>query len=362
MGRLVNFCAGVETYVLPSKRVGAILLNVPANASSNAAIMSAKRMLELACTTEVILDSGGFQLHEAERLGKTISYDPSEKLVCNATWLNIAPLHVVQGAAIFRPRFFIGLDFPIRKGLNSQEKPAEFMKKLGFNAIWAKECSALRSRLCPDVQFFLPVQCYDLNQLGQFMGLIPGVQFDGFSMPIRNLTDMEIILFLVRFRQMGVRQVHILGTSKITAIAIASYMARHYFDWVSFDATTWRIWAEKFLYMNPLNLEQDRITSNVKINANLQMDCPCPFCRGKTFTFIKNMPGADRTAFLRSHNWWVIEKATRELYAAAGNIIGLERCLRARAVNPRKVEELCRALSLADALKSKDIRTLQSLL
>ena len=361
MGRLVNCCAGVEMPILPSNRVNAILLNVPANASSKAAIKSAKQMLKLAGTTVVVLDSGGFQLHEADRLGKTIYFDPYKDLICDATRINIAPLHVVQGAAALRPNFFIGLDFPIRKGLEAWKKPVEFMKKLGFNVIWARECSALRLRLCPDIQFFLPVQCYDLDQFDQFLGLIPDVLFDGLSMPVRNLSDTDIIIFLMRFHQMGTRQVHILGTSAITAIAIAAYMARHYFDWVSFDARTWSIWAENFLYMNPLNLKQDRITSNVKINENLHMDCPCPFCRGKTYTFIKNMPGTDRTAFLRCHNWWVIEKAARDLYQASRNLIDLERCLRARSVDRRKVDELCRALSMADALKSEDIRTIQRL-
>jgi hypothetical protein len=191
--------------------------------------------------------------------------------------------------------------------------------------------------------------------------MIADVEYDGFSMPVRNLNVKGIILFMVRFYQMGIRQVHILGTSKIGIIAITAYMARHFFDWVSFDATTWRLWAEYSLYMNPHNLLQARIAPDVKIDPSIPMDCECPFCRGKTFTFIKNLPDTDRTAFLRGHNWWVIEKATRDLYQNANNAIALERCLRARGVNSRAVDDLCNALSLADSLKDSNIRVLQGL-
>ena len=267
----------------------------------------------------------------------------------------------MKAAAIIRPDIIVGLDFPIKKISEPSEQKMEFMRKLGFNVVWTKECFNLWKKLCPDVQFFVPIQCYDLDQLDLFISMIAGVEYDGFSMPVRNLTDKGIILFMVRFYQMGIRQVHILGTSKIRVIAITAYMARHFFDWVSFDATTWRIWAENSLYMNPYNLLQARIAPDVKIDASIPMDCECPFCRGKTFTFIKNLPDTDRTAFLRGHNWWVIEKATRDLYQNASNVIALERCLRARGVKSRAVDDLCNALSLADSLKDSDIRVLQGL-
>ena len=306
-----------------------------------------------------MLDSGGYQLHVAEKDSKKISFDENRPVIRNETEINLAPIHVMKSAAILKPDIVVGLDFPIKKISDPEERKLEFMRKLGFNVIWAIECSELRKKLCPDVQFFLPVQCYDLDQFDQFINLIPGVEYDGFSMPVRNLSISEIILFMVRFYQMGISQVHILGTSELFNIAVAAYMARHLFDWVSFDATTWRKWAECSLYMNPYNLLQERIAQNVIIDENIAMDCQCPFCSGKTFTFIKNLPETDRTALLRSHNWWVIEKATQDLYQNSGNVIELERCLRARGAKSEDIDELCKALSLADSLKDGDIRILQ---
>ena len=70
---------------------------------------------------------------------------------------------------------------------------------------------------------------------------------------------------------------------------------------------------------------------------------------------------SDSAIFLRGHNWWVIEKATQDLYQSASNVIALERCLRARGVESGAVDDLCNALSLADSLKDSDIRILQGL-
>lgn len=362
MGRLVNFCAGTDLQVLPARHVDALLINVADNACSNSAINSTRRMLTGAKSSFVMLDSGGFQVHTAELNSKKISFDENGPVICNETEINLTPVHVMRAAATLKPDIVVGLDFPIKKVSEPSERKLEFMRKLGFNVIWAIECSELRKKLCPDIQYFVPVQCYDLDQFDQFISMIEGIEYDGFSMPIRNLSNKEIILFMVRFYQMGIRQVHILGTSKLFAIAIAAYMARHLFDWVSFDATTWRKWADHSIYMNPYNLLQERIAQNVKIDENIPMDCECPFCSGKTFTFIKNLPETDRTAFLRGHNWWVLEKAARDLYQNSGNVIELERCLRARGAKLEDIDELCKALSLADSLKNGAIRILQELL
>ncbi len=208
MGRLVNFCAGTNMHVLPGRYVDAILINVPDNANSDDEIKSTKRMLKAAKTRFTMLDSGGFQLHMAERDSKKISFDKNRQVIRNKTEINLAPVHVMAAAAILKPDIVVGQDFPIIQTPDPDEQKLEFLRKLGFNIIWTIECSELRKKLCPDIQFFVPVQCYDLDQFDQFINLITGVEFDGFSMPIRNLSDSEIILFMVRFYQMGIQQVH----------------------------------------------------------------------------------------------------------------------------------------------------------
>ena len=355
MGRLVNFCAGINLHVLPGKYVDAMLINVPDNANSDDAIKSTKRILKAAKTRFTMLDSGGFQLHMGERDSKKISFDKNRPVIRNKTEINLAPVHVMAAASILKPDIVVGQDFPIMQIPDPDGQRLEFMRKLGFNVTWTLECSELRKKLCPDIQFFVPVQCYDLGQFDQFISMITGAEYDGFSMPIRNLSNSEIILFMVRFYQMGIRQVHLLGTSKLFAVAIAAYMTQ-FFDWVSFDAKTWLDFAKYFRYMNPHDLSADQIT------LDSPMDCECPFCRDKTFAFIKNLPETEARAFLRGHNWWVLEKAARDLYQNSGNVIELDRCLRARGAKSEDIDALRKALSLADSLKKEDIRVLQDLL
>jgi queuine/archaeosine tRNA-ribosyltransferase len=362
MGKLINSCAGAELHVSPAKRVKALLFNVPDAACSNSAINSTKRMVRVLKPSIEIVDSGGYQMLKYEKDGIKISIDENRPLIRDDFEINLTPVHVVEAAAILKPDFFVGLDFPIRKFTDPSEQKMEFRYKLGFNFLFARECYEHRIKICPEIPYFQPIQCYNLEQFDQFMDLIADVRYDGFSMPVRNLSVRGIILFMIRFYQMGVRQVHILGTSKIMTIAIAAFMARHLFDWVSFDATTWRKWAELSWYMNPYNLSDERIAQNVVIDERIRMDCECPFCKGITFTDIKNMPDTERTGFLRSHNWWVIEKATYDLYQNSNNVIELKRCLQARGAKPEDIDELCKALSLADSLKNGDIRVLQDLL
>ncbi len=115
MGRHANFLAGAELHVFPARHVDSILINVPDDACSDSAINSTKRMLEAANPINVILDSGGFQLHVGERDGKKISFDESIPLIRNKLEINIAPVHVMEAAAIIRPDIVVGLDFPIKK-------------------------------------------------------------------------------------------------------------------------------------------------------------------------------------------------------------------------------------------------------
>jgi queuine/archaeosine tRNA-ribosyltransferase len=192
--------------------------------------------------------------------------------------------------------------------------------------------------------------------------LIGDIDFDGVSMPVRNLSINEIALFMLRFYQLGIKRIHLLGTSKFFAIALSAYMARNLFDLVSFDATTWREQAQYAVYLNPHDLSSEKIPSDITIDEKISVNCGCPFCRGKTYTYIKNLPQTEKIALLRSHNWWVIEKATRDLYKNCGDLVQFEKFLKIRCQNTEKIEELCSILSLIDVLKDSDIDVLQAVL
>ncbi len=179
-------------------------------------------------------------------------------------------------------------------------------------------------------------------------------------MPIRNLGIAEILLFLMRFREMGIKEVHLLGTTQIFVIALCAYMARHFFDWVSFDATTWS--AKYGQYFNPHDLTLESFPSEMVIDDSIPMDCECPWCRGKSFTYIKGLPKTEQTAFMRCHNHWVIEKAVRESYENAGSVGQLRTFLMRRCSDKEEVEQLCRCLTIAETFKDSPVDQWKDLL
>jgi tRNA-guanine family transglycosylase len=360
MGQLINFCAGAELQILPANCVNALLFNVPDNGSRESAIRNTLKIIKSAKPNTVMLDSGGYQLLEAEKLEKKITIDSSKPVIRTQSEINLAPWHVMAAAAKLKPDLVVCLDFPILNISDPIGQELEFKRKLGFNLTWALECLGLKNKFCPDVNLFLPIQCDNIDQLTVFLNFIGGIEeFEGVSMPIRGMPINEIALFFSRFYQPNIRRVHILGTSKFYVIALCAYMARHYFDWVSFDATTWNEFAKNAFYMHPCDLKSVKLGSNVIVDENIINDCICPYCRDKTFTYIKNLPHTEKGALLRGHNWWVLEKATRDLYQNCGSVIELRNYLKRKSRELDKIEELCRALSIVDALKGSDIRLLQ---
>jgi tRNA-guanine family transglycosylase len=351
MGQLLNFCAGTNMNVLPAKQVDAMLINVPDNGSSPRVIEYTLKMMKSARVKFSMLDSGGFQILQAEDNSKKITFDDSKSIINTESEINLAPKHVMLAAGELNPHIVVGLDFPIRNITDPDERELEFMRKLGFNVRWAIESAKLRKMHCPEVKFYLPIQCYNLSHLDLFLKLIGDIDYDGVSMPERNLNPSEIALFMLRFYQLGIKRFHLLGTAKFFAIALSAYMARNLFDLVSFDATTWREQAQYAVYLNPHDLSSEKIPSDIMINEKISIDCECPFCKGKTFAYIKNLPQTEKIAFLRSHNWWVTEKATRDLYQNCGNLVQFERFLKIRCQDAEKIEELCSTLSLIDVLK-----------
>jgi tRNA-guanine family transglycosylase len=365
MGKFVNVCAGADHRTLPESKIEAMLFNVPHHGSSRRKIENAKELSRRAGSRYIMKDSGGFQLLEAERKSKTISFDPNRPVMHTSREINISPKHVMSVATDFQADIVMGLDWPIIKieAKYPEARKKEFFRKLKYNVRWAFESSYWLKQLCsPQTKYFQPIQCYNLSQLEVFFDSVTGLEYDGVSMPIRNLKVWEIALFMVKFYQLGIKRVHLLGTSSFFVIAFCAYMARHLFDWVSLDATSWSIAARYREFFNPFDLSRERLKSGVIISHSIKNNCPCPFCTGKSFNKIKDMDSKDKFCLLKNHNWWVLEKSFHDLYKNGYDVIQLERFLRGRSKNPDMVDELCKILSLVDALKDFDIRLLQDLL
>jgi len=365
MTEINGACAGTDNNALPSSKVHTLLLNVLDHGSNDRKIRISWEMRRMANPKYVILDSSGYQLHEAENKGKRITFDSSLPMKHSKQEINLTPKHVMEAASIIRPDIVIGLDFPIRKVKTDAEKEAEFAKKLEYNVRWAFESVAEWKERCPEVQFFLPIQCYDLSQLDLFLARVSGLDFDGVSMPTRNLEPHEIAPFLVSFYQRGIRRVHLLGTFSFPVIALCAYMACHLFEWVSLDATTWRLAADHGEYMDPCNLSRVKLQPSVNIPRDAKNYCPCPFCNGRNFAVIQGLESKKKKRLLREHNWWSVCKVISDLKEISADIVQLEKFMLplCRSSQMRKkVTRLIEALGLVNIFKDIDIDVLKNLL
>jgi tRNA-guanine family transglycosylase len=335
------------------------------SARSEEAVNSTKKLFKRAGSETTMLDSGGFQIIRAENNNKkkkmklTMTFDSSLPLMRSKSKINISPFHVVDAACKLRPSIMTALDFPIAELSDRRAQEKEFRRKLELNMKWARETASLREERCPRIQLFIPVQCYNLDHFETFWNSIEGIRYDGLSLPIRNLGYSELALFLLSFYQIGVRKVHILGSSSFFTIALAAFFARNFFEWVSFDATTWREQAQNQKYLNPYNLSARNLRSDLLIDERLPMMCHCPFCTNMTFTDIKNLPYTDKVHFLRNHNFYVTEELTQEMFEEAGTWLTLEGFLRQRSRRKKEIAELITCLSMVDLLRDKDINVLK---
>lgn len=340
-----------------------VLVNVPDYFTSESRTSYTLEMLIMCQARIKALDSGGFTILKYEEKGKKITFDPTRPLIKDNNLLNIAPVHVALCASILKPTFMVGLDCPVIGTTDPVEQHTDYTKKFGYNLLWTWESAAAREKYCPEIEFFVPVQAYTMEQLKFFWKHIHGVNFDGISMPERNLSIENLALFLVFFYQQGVDKIHLLGTTKPMIIALAAFIAKHLFGWVSLDSTSWQKLARTGIYINHLDLSSEYL-GNVTFETHYNNDCPCPFCKNKSFSDIYNLKGSAMTYFLGRHNFWVTEYFAKEAFNHCDSVNMLKQFLK-KNVKPRRhkeIERLCNALTIIKNCKDDDLKTIEKLL
>lgn len=355
MGDLLYYLAAVRRNTLPAVGNCNVLFNVVDNAGTTARIKKAKEISDLPTVNQVMLDSGGFSILTAEGSNKRIISDPARPLYISKTEMNISPLHVVQAASALQPDVMISLDYPIRKLKHEQERRAEFSKKLPYNVKFAIETCQLQQRYCRHIPLLLAVQAYSVDDFYKFEKSVRGLTFEGFSMPVRNLSLEEMAFFLFTCSRIAPKKFHLLGTSKFFDIALSAYFAAHYFGSVSFDSQSWRIVSEHWGYLNPLNLHVESIQSEDLGNTDyLRSYCSCPVCKRYSLKQIRDCPFSKRAAVLRHHNVFATQRVAQDLVHNATTLSIFERFLKGRTLKIKPIDDLIQILSTIDAHKCKD--------
>jgi len=172
-----------------SAQVPALMIcleNVPGAFATDKRKCDTQRLMEKSQARFVMLDSGGFQLLNAEKAEKEISFDATRPLKNSIKLINLTPEHVVQAASELQPDILVALDFPIDTISNPKEQEEEFKRKFIYNVKWARKTAELRQQVCPRIALFIPLQAYRIGQVDRFLESIQDVGFDGISMPVRN--------------------------------------------------------------------------------------------------------------------------------------------------------------------------------
>lgn len=379
MGKLMYTIAGMSNAGMVSlfKPEGAVLA-IPTIEGHFKNVQKVKDYFDVTGAECFILDSGGFQLliseEQAEKQAMDVQTGSIDKyLVLNPnapvfskdqSTVNITPYHVVLYARELQPQIVMALDSPVGKKSKTNTKTNtdtkwqewEFLEKFGFNVAWAIQTARLREQHCPDSELFLPVQSYNLDQFEIFYECICRQKFDGLALPTRNMNAELIASFLLRFFEKGIRKVHILGTSSFTNIVIAAFVARHLYDWVSFDCQTPFIVAYmQQCYLNPWNLREEKVGANIFIDHWYENDCPCPWCKYVSFDDILNMPKTEMNYFLINHNYWVTNAFAKRAYESAVDLWNYRRFLLNATSDAKLVENLLRVLTELD-VRSKHFR------
>jgi tRNA-guanine family transglycosylase len=345
LGKLVFFCAGARRGNLPAGGAKNILVNVPANGRNGNAVIKTREMMTHFKSRISMLDSGGFTILKGEEKGKQVSFDPARPLTVSSTNVNLAPRHVIDAAVALQPGIMVALDYPIKKIKDPKDQEGEFRKKLPYNISWAIETARLKKKYCPDVELFIPIQCYTVKNFSEFIKGIKGISFDGFSMPVRNLRLQDIAQFLFEFYNTGVKKVHLLGTSSFMVAALAAYFSNHHFQWASLDSVSWRIAGEHGIYLTPQNLGYISLKgTNLGDKEGIKEKCRCRACRKASFADLMAYPYKDRCLNLWAHNLHAIETACHDLHEHSTDLVSLERFLKARTVKEKKIDELIRCL------------------
>ncbi|MGA2227817.1 MAG: hypothetical protein ABSH41_25560 [Syntrophobacteraceae bacterium] len=323
VGELVIISAGVHVDIADDIPAGALLVNTP-DVLKN--FGKYQELIQAARPGFKMQDSGGYQIFLKEnKAGIQMTFNDDEEFCMTSKKFNIGPRHVVDLARRIVPDIVVALDFPISKLTGDAEQRFEFFRKLPFNKRWALKTSELMIQRGLDTnKLFIPVQCYNVPQFEIFYRLIAGCAFGGMSMPVRNLKLNAILEFLLKMHEHGLTRVHLLGTTAAKTITLSAYMARHFFQWISLDSTTWRLAADNKKYLASADLRALNVGQKDPIDRSTVITCQCNWCRYyQNFGSIIDMESRLKSGFLYRHNFMATQRFARNAYVRAGSAASL---------------------------------------
>jgi tRNA-guanine family transglycosylase len=361
MGELCILVAGGNKTMLPGVILDGILVNVADNCIRQQDLHNTKNVFKKG--KKNILDCGGYTIFIYERDKINFISDPALPIIKNNNLLNLAPIHVIQSALYLKPYIVMALDYPINFADGPAAMDIEFKKKVGYNIMWAWECAELKEKYNLESMLFLPIQAFNINQFKQYWKHVKDIKPDGVSLPVRHLTLKEVALFLMYFYQIGIKRVHLLGSTTPQAIILSAFFAKHFFEFISLDSTSWLEGTKNKNFINPHDLSIEYF-GNTLMDGDIENDCKCIYCKDKSFLDINDLDDTEKTYFLGWHNILATENFGRQVLKHCNNINKLSAYLK-REIQPKhidKMDTLCNILSVFETFPNLPVRDLYDLI
>jgi hypothetical protein len=353
MSELLNVSGGIGLDLIPSP-TRALMLNTIICLESKGSLKNAKELIEIVQPEFLFLDSGGFTLFRKEQERERVLFDRTRPIFVPGGF-NLSDIHPFLAAQKVHPTDMICLDSPVADVSDAGERQYLFMKAAYYNIENAREMARLKAIYCPEVRLFGALQVYTHDQFDVTMRHLEGVQLDGWSIPTRALKWNEILSFIIRFKGMGFRRIHILGSYALDNILIAAFSAQHLIaDVVSFDSTTWRFYADLEFFIIPIDLRAVRLRLDIPWpDSILNYKCFCPHCENLSVGEIRLMTYSVKRELLEMHNFWCVDTAADAFYTLAADPEKLRIYLLNNSNRRKLIERICRTMLIILSVKHR---------
>lgn len=343
---VVSGCRSADLFPVKGRNA-ALMLAIPNILKNNSSLKNANKLSKR--SKELYFDSGGRQIYEiTNNKSKRYKRFTSErnKPVYFGDTLNIHVSHLEQAVKMFRPKYLLGLDFPIRSSSDPQEQNRRFHKTLNINYSWAKSTIAIRDKHFPYLKVILPLQTQNIQNLLQYWNQIKHLKPDGVALPMRCFkNDNRLIEVLLEIHKLKIKEVHLLGSSRIGTIIISSFLARNnYFQNITLDSGTWRQAADRGKVIIPYDLREVHIGDKNCIITERTSKLPKEWTL-KLMQVIDAAGGSNEHKKLREFNFAAIQTTIKDIQKNADTPLKIKTYLSERSTRTEDIEKICHLLN-----------------
>jgi len=218
-------------------------------------------------------DSGGLQIHEAAKAGKSVVVSPMMRTRNTKHTLIIG---IIDNCHIYRradSKSAMMIDWPVYE----HDTDLEYQNKLFQSRKARDQMLRVAPQLCPNTKLAIALQPRVPSEIRHYFARIYDPYVSIYAYPIRNfrnkpkdaLGNAFVLSFL---SSVGVKRVHFLGSNAACIIfLLAKASALDMFQKVSFDSSTWNQSSKEYLrYLAPSTLSPTPRDGKLHAHDNLR--------------------------------------------------------------------------------------------